>query len=523
MRNDTLALEPTTAYYLGGGAGAAALTGAPGMDDVAGSAELAADLGAARLEVENVPLCVDLDHTFTDSDLLLESFLLLIKKNPLYVFMCLFWLLKSKAWLKTQIASRVTMDVAVLPYNAALLAYLRDEKAHGRNLYLCTAANWSLAQKIADHFGIFSGVMASNDAYNLSGSNKAAALVSEFGVHGFDYCGDAMIDVPVWKQSRRAIVVGHKRIAAAAAKVNGSIVFFEKKSALLRLIAKEMRVYQWVKNLLIFVPLLAAHRFTNLGSIVAAGIAFASFSLCASSVYLLNDLLDLDADRRHVRKRNRPFASGQLPVSLGLGLSLALVAGSAALAATLPPKFAMVLAGYFVATLAYSFFLKRHILIDVFTLAGLYTARIVAGGAADDISLSYWLVLFSGLLFLSLAMVKRYTELDVLVRSGKTAAAVAGRGYLTQDILILCAFGTASAYAAVLVLALYMNAPEISTLYSHQPALWVLFGLLLYWISRVWMLAFRGQMNDDPIVFAIKDRTSLLVISLCVMSVILAI
>jgi 4-hydroxybenzoate polyprenyltransferase len=187
----------------------------------------------------------------------------------------------------------------------------------------------------------------------------------------------------------------------------------------------------------------------------------------------------------------------------------------------LPARFGLVLAGYFTVTLAYSFFLKRQMLIDVFTLAGLYTARIIAGGAADDIVLSYWLVLFSGLLFLSLAMVKRYTELDAVVRSGKQAAA--GRGYLGQDVLILCAFGTAAAYAAVLVLALYMNSPEISTLYSHKPALWMLFGLLLYWISRVWMLAFRGQMHDDPIVFAIKDRTSLIVISLCVLSVVLAI
>ncbi|WP_174362420.1 UbiA family prenyltransferase [uncultured Caballeronia sp.] len=516
MRKNPLSLELNTPYYLKGA------LGADGASSLTGSGT-GTDLDSVRLDAENIALCVDLDHTFTDTDLLLESFLLLIKKNPLYVFMCFFWLLKSKAWLKTQIASRVVMDVAVLPYNTALLAYLRDEKAHGRNLYLCTAANWTLAQAIADHFGIFTGVMASTNVLNLSGSKKANALVSQFGVRGFDYCGDAMVDVPVWKQSRRAIVVGHKKIAAAAGKVNDSIVFFEKKSELLKLIVKEMRVYQWVKNLLIFVPLLAAHRFTSVDPLMAAGIAFASFSLCASSVYLLNDLLDLDADRRHARKRNRPFASGKLPVSLGLGLSLALMMGSAALAALLPPKFAFVLGAYFAATLAYSFFLKRHILIDVFTLAALYTARIFAGGAADDIVLSYWLVLFSGLLFLSLAMVKRYTELDALVRSGSTAGSAAGRGYLAQDIMILCAFGTASAYAAVLVLALYMNSPEITALYTRKPALWLLFGLLLYWISRVWMLAFRGQMNDDPIVFAVKDRTSLLVISLCVLSVMLAI
>lgn len=506
MAKNPMAFDVAGTYYLWGG----------------GVPSTTAGVVSVMPAGEQVPLCVDLDRTFTHTDLLIESFLMLIKRNPLYVFSCFFWLLKGKAYLKSQIASRVSMDVSMLPYNAALLDYLRREKSQGRDLYLCTAAHWSLAQKVADHSGgLFCGVLASSDAVNLSGAGKAAALVEKFGVNGFDYCGDAKADLPVWTHARRAIVVGHKRMAAAAAKVNDSIVFLETGGARLRLIAKEMRVYQWVKNLLIFVPLLASHRFTDVNSIVAAMIGFASFSFCASAVYVLNDLLDLDADRRHARKRNRPFASGQLPAQLGIGLSLALLVASAGLAVWLPPKFALVLGGYFIATLAYSFVLKRQILIDVFTLAALYTVRIVAGGAADDIPLSYWLVLFSGLLFLSLAMVKRYTELDSLVRSGKTEAA--GRGYLTQDVMILCAFGTASAYAAVLVLALYMNSPEIKTLYQHEQPLWVLFGLLLYWISRVWMLAFRGQMNDDPIVFAIKDRVSLIVICLCVVSVMMAI
>ena len=468
-----------------------------------------------------LPLCVDLDKTFTHTDLLFESFLVLIKKNPLYVFLCFVWRLKGKAWLKSQIAARVDLDVTVLPYNAALLQYLRVEQARGRTLYLCTATNAGLAQKIADHFGIFTDVLASSSSLNLIGRNKAAALVNRFGKQGFDYCGDAKADLPVWALARRAIVVGDKGMASAARKVNANVFLFEKEGSPLRLIAKEMRIYQWVKNLLIFVPLLASHRFTDVKSIIAAAIAFASFSLCASSVYLVNDLFDLDADRRHARKSKRPFASGQLSVSLGINLAGALLVASAALTALLPMSFAFVLAGYFVATLAYSLVLKRHMLIDVFTLGALYTSRIVAGGGADGISLSYWLVLFSGLLFLSLAMVKRYTELDALMRNGKSAAA--GRGYLAQDILILCAFGTAAAYAAVLVLALYMNSPEVNVLYRHQAPLWVLFGLLLYWISRVWMLAFRGQMNDDPIVFAVKDRTSLITIGLCVAAVMLAI
>jgi 4-hydroxybenzoate polyprenyltransferase len=411
--------------------------------------------------------------------------------------------------------------VSLLPYNVRLVEFLREEQSSGRDLYLCTASNQQFAEQVATHFGFFKGVMASNEERNLSGANKGGALSKEFGVHGFDYCGNALADVPVWKQARRAIVVGSRHIAAAAEKVNKTILFFEQKRSISRLVIKEMRVYQWIKNLLIFVPLLASHRFTDVNSLIAEGIAFLSFSFCASSVYLLNDMLDLDADRRHERKRNRPFASGQLPLTFGIFLTLALLVAGAGLAILLPPEFRVVLACYFVTTVAYSFRLKRVMLVDVFALAALYTARIIAGGAADNIPLSYWLIMFSVLIFLSLAMVKRYTELDAMLRDGKVEAA--GRGYITQDLGILRSFGTASAYTAVLVLALYMNSSDVSALYRHQQALWALFGLLLYWISRIWMLAFRGQMHDDPIVFAIKDRLSLLIIGLCVATVVAAI
>ncbi|WP_044042154.1 UbiA family prenyltransferase [Caballeronia insecticola] len=469
----------------------------------------------------SIPLCVDLDGTLTATDLLVESFLVLVKQNPVYVFFCIVWLLRGKANLKAQIARRVQIDVSVLPYNARFVDYLREERSNGRELYLCTASNRQFAEQIATHFGIFKGVLASDEARNLSGQHKAGALTKEFGAQGFDYCGNARADVPVWKQSRQAIVVGNRHIAAAAGKVNQTIVFFEEKRSLVRLTIKEMRVYQWVKNLLIFVPLLASHRFTDPATLIAATLAFFSFSFCASAVYLLNDMLDLDSDRRHVKKRNRPFASGQLPLTFGMALTVTLLVASAALAGRVAPEFQLVLGAYFIVTLAYSFKLKRMMLVDVFTLAALYTSRIVAGGAAADIALSDWLIMFSVLIFLSLAMVKRYTELDALLRDGKVTAA--GRGYVTQDLGILRSFGTASGYVAVLVLALYLNSSDVRTLYRHPHALWLLFGLLLYWVSRVWMLAFRGEMHDDPIVYAIKNRLSLLVITLCVATVIAAI
>lgn len=460
-----------------------------------------------------IPLCVDLDGTLTRTDFLLEAFFVLLKQNPLVIFQCLRWLLQGKAHLKEQIAKRVTIDVGVLPYNTQLVDFLRDEHSAGRSLYLCTASNRRFANQVADHFGMFSGVLSSTEDRNQRGRNKADALVEQFGDGGFDYCGDALADVPVWRQARRAIVVGDKHIAAAARKVNQAIIFFERKRQMVPLVLKEMRVHQWVKNVLIFVPLLTAHKFTDPGAIIAACVAFASFSLCASSVYLLNDMLDLDADRRHARKRSRPFASGNLPLSFGILMTIALLAGGGALAALLPWKFGVVLAGYLAATMAYSFSLKRMALVDVFTLACLYTVRVIAGASADAIPLSYWLILFCVPIFLSLAMVKRYVELESILKLGKMEAA--GRGYITQDMSILRSFGTSSAYLAALVLALYLNSPELKLLYRHPQALWAVFALTLFWVSRIWMIAFRGQMHDDPIVFAFKDRVSVGVIALC--------
>ncbi|MEW9583296.1 UbiA family prenyltransferase [Paraburkholderia sp. DGU8] len=468
-----------------------------------------------------IPLCVDLDGTLTRTDFLMEGLLVLFKQNPWSIVLCFVWILRGKAYMKEQIARRVNIDVGVLPYNTKLLDYLRNERSTGRPLYLCTASNERFARQVASHFGMFDGVMASTEQHNLLGINKVKALVEQFGDQGFDYCGDARSDIPVWRQARRAIVVGDSHLAASARKVNAATIYFEQKRHYVPLLLEEMRVYQWVKNVLIFLPLLTAHRFTDIRAVTATCVAFASFSLCASSVYLLNDMLDLDADRRHERKRGRPFAAGKLPLSFGIAMTVALLAGSAMLATLLPWRFGAVLAAYFATTVAYSFALKRLALIDVFTLACLYTVRVVAGGAANDIYLSYWLILFCVPVFLSLAMVKRYVELDSILHAGKTE--VAGRGYITQDLSILRSFGTESGYLAVLVFALYLNSPELQTLYRHPKALWALFPLTLYWISRIWMFAFRRRMNDDPIVFAFKDKVSCAVMGLCAIAMFLAI
>ncbi len=468
-----------------------------------------------------VPLCVDLDGTLTFTDSLLETLLLLLRRNPFHLLLSIAWLARGKAHFKEQVAQRVSIDAGSLPYNNTVVEFLRTEAARGRTLYLCTGANERVAAAVATHFAFFTGIVASDHRHNLTNHNKAARLVGLFGQSGFDYVGNERSDIPAWRQARTAIVVGDRAIINAARRVSSSVVEFEQKRALLKLAVREMRVYQWVKNLMVFVPLLASHRYMAWQSTLAAAVAFLSFSLCASSVYLLNDMLDLASDRAHARKRHRPFASGQLPLLPGGVLMLALLIVAFVLAASVGTPFMAVLLGYFILTLAYSFALKRKILIDVFALATLYTLRIAAGGAACGIDISMWLTLFSVTLFLSLAMVKRYAELNAADQDGMHAAA--GRGYKTGDIEMLRSLGTSAGYLAPLVLALYINSPEVSKLYTHPQALWMLFGLLLYWISRVWFVAFHGKMHDDPIVFAFRDKVSRVIFLLCALCVSVAV
>jgi 4-hydroxybenzoate polyprenyltransferase len=455
------------------------------------------------------PIAVDLDGTLIRSDLLLESFLLLIKRNPLYLFLVPFWLLQGKAALKAHIAQRVRLNAAALPYTQPLIDWLKVQKAQGHALWLCTASDVRLAQAVANHVGIFDGVLGSHGQTNLSGSRKAQALIQQFGDKGFDYCGNASIDLNVWRHAHAAIVVNaSKGLQAKAAAITQVVHHIAPLPSGLKAILKALRVHQWAKNGLIMVPVAAAHLLGNAHTLGQALLAFVSFSLCASSVYLLNDMLDLEADRQHHSKCKRPFAAGQLSVLFGLVAAPVLLIAAFALAVLcLPIKFLGVLLIYYVATLAYSFGLKRLVMIDVLALAGLYTIRIVAGAAATAIPLSFWLLMFAIFIFLSLAMVKRYAELHAMRTQGKLKAQ--GRGYQVEDLHLLQSMGAASGYISILVLALYVNSPDISVLYKHPKVAWLLVPIMLYWISRVWMQTYRGKMNDDPLVFALKDPISL--------------
>jgi 4-hydroxybenzoate polyprenyltransferase len=455
-----------------------------------------------------VPIAVDMDGTLIRSDLLIESFLLLIRQNPLILFQALLWLLKGKAYLKQEIACRIALPVHLLPYNQAVLDFLAEKRRLGHPIALATASHRVYARAVADHLKLFDQVFATEGDTNLSGDRKRSALNAAFGSRGYWYIGNGRVDLKVWQDAAGAVVVGDARLAGEAARQCPVEYHIANPLPPLKVWLKALRVHQWVKNGLIFVPLLAAHQVQSGGALAAAVFAFIAFSLCASSVYLLNDLLDLPEDRQHATKRLRPFAAGTLDPLYGLAGAPMLLLVAMIMAACVSSAFLLVLLVYYALTFAYSFQLKRIVLIDVVTLAGLYTIRIIAGAAAIEVPLSFWLLAFSVFVFLSLAIVKRYTELVALREQNRSGTL--GRGYQVDDLELLASLGGSAGYLSVLVLALYINSNEVRLLYGQPELMWPICLVMLYWISRVWVIAHRGGMNDDPIVFALKDRVSLL-------------
>ncbi len=457
------------------------------------------------------PLCVDLDGTLVKSDTLMDSLLLLVRTHPGAALMLPFWLLRGKAALKAEVTSRVTLDVRHLPYNRSLVEFLETERGDGRKIYLATGADRQLAERIADHLSLFDGVLASDGKINLTGGNKLEGLRQAFGERGYDYVGNANPDIPLLKHAGAAMVANPVFPLRARLRARGITVQreFDDRAAPAKAFLKAIRLHQWAKNILIFVPMLLAH-VLRAETFALAAIAFISFSLGASSTYILNDLLDLEADRRHPRKRMRPFAAGDLSVGMGAAIAIAFLGGAVAIAAVfLPPAFLVWLLLYLVTTLSYSLYLKRVVLVDVILLSGLYTLRLLAGAAAAKVDISPWLAAFSLFLFLSLAMVKRFSELENIRARGQTLAN--GRGYLLADIEQLRSFGTASGYAAVVVFSFYIGMRDTTTLYRHPIRLWLITPLMILWLSRVWLLASRGELDEDPVIFAVTDRMSLLI------------
>jgi 4-hydroxybenzoate polyprenyltransferase len=454
------------------------------------------------------PLCVDLDGTLVKSDTLVDSLLILVRARPLLLFPLAGCLLRGKAAFKAFVTESVSLDVPHLPYNRALLKFLHQERARGRDLYLATGADVHLARRVADHLGIFAGVLGSDGAINLTGSKKLDGLRSRLGWVAFDYIGNSIPDMPLLAHATEAMVANPSlglRMRLKARGIKPAQAFIERKTFWPSLF-KAVRGQQWAKNLLVFVPLLCSHAVTA-GKLLTALLAFLCFSLTASSTYIFNDLLDIDIDRRHPRKRLRPFAAGDLSALGGMLIAVIFLVAGLVGAEMLPGRFFACMLVYLGTTVVYSLYLKRIVLVDVMVLSGMYILRLLAGSSVTQTPISHWLAGFSMFLFLSLAVVKRFAELENL--RATNAVPNNGRGYLVTDLEQLRSFGTASAYAAVVVFAIYITGPEVTRLYRVPRLLWLCVPLITLWLNRVWLLASRGELDEDPVAFALTDPISL--------------
>lgn len=456
-------------------------------------------------------LVVDLDGTLCRTDTMHEAILYLATNQPLDLLKVPGWIARGKTELKAELADRVVLEADDLPLNHEVIGLLEKSRAEGRRTALVSASDHRQVTAVAEATGLFDEAYGTAEGRNLKGATKAAFLTDLYGPRGFDYIGDVKADIPVWQAANAAITVGASpTLKQAAQTVNANTTHISQPNGQARAILKALRPHQWAKNMLLFLPLLAAHDFSQLFPVV---LAFVAFCLTASSVYVINDLMDLAADRTHPRKRLRPFASGVL--SAGQGAAMAAVLIPLALLfglGTGKPVYIAILGIYFAATFAYSLWLKRKLIIDVLMLGGLYTTRIVAGGAAGAIVLSPWMLGFSMFLFLGLAAVKRQAELMDQMATGRTSS---GRAYNVEDLPVLRGIALTAGQASVLVLALYISSDVVSGRYAFPSLLWLICPLLLYWFLRMVMKTHRGDMPDDPIVFAMTDRVSLLIIATC--------
>jgi 4-hydroxybenzoate polyprenyltransferase len=450
-------------------------------------------------------LCVDLDQTLVRTDTMLESLLIVIRANPLNFFRILLCLGMGKARFKQELGRAARLHPEALPYARPMIDYIESEWKRGRKLFLVTGADASIAIPVAEHLGFFAQVICSNGLENMTGAAKVTAIRRALGHQDFGYAGNSRDDLPVWKAAKSAVITSASSRLRKA--VEGSGVAIEKvipgPRFSIRTIAKAMRIHQWMKNLLVLLPVYLGHHMLERGTLLNGAKAFLAFSFCASAMYLVNDLLDLAIDRKHPEKRHRPLAAGELSIPTAMGLAAFLLAGAAVLN---PARGAgLLLALYGASAVAYSLYLKRFLMFDVIMLAGFYTLRLLYGGAATRIGVSIWTLAFSMFMFLSLALIKRISELRL--RSSEEGQA-SGRAYLYADLQPLTALCAASGSVAALIVILYVRSPEVLPLYSRPQLLLGIFPLLAYWQSRLLILASRGAIREDPIVFSLHDRAS---------------
>jgi len=487
------------------------------------------------------PIFVDLDGTLIAADLGQEAFFAAILAKPWLLFAAPFYAAQGLAHFKSRLAQSVIPPVEKLPYHADVIAELQQLKAAGYPLILATASHRVWAEPVARHLNLFDDVLATDATINLKGANKLVAIERYCQEHGwgeFEYWGDAPVDLRIWNAptSARIVAVNPSRKTLAAIRAtNKETQVFANRTSRVEAGFRALRPQQWIKNLLLFVPLFLSHQWNDTDKVLATFWAFIAFSLTASGVYVLNDTFDAANDRQHPDKRKRPFAAGTLPLIWGPFLSLALLAtgqlllwiflGNHPHAAA---RCSLIMLAYVGLNVWYSLALKRRMVIDVVCLAAMYTLRILMGGMAAEVQISKWLLAFSIFIFTSLAFAKRYAELArlaeetltatpgliiqtlVLVRNTPDAKEIPspGRGYAVHDLSVISSIGPTCGYMAILVLALYINSDQVTKLYKVSFPLWLICPLLMYWITRLWFIAHRNELNEDPIVFAIKDRVS---------------
>jgi 4-hydroxybenzoate polyprenyltransferase/phosphoserine phosphatase len=486
--------------------GEGAPSGVPAMEGGVGSSR-------------NIALVVDLDGTLVRTDLLFESYFASMTQGLGHHFSTVKALFRGKAALKSYLAEANTVDHTVLPYDADVLELIRAAKAEGRKVFLATASDTRHAEGVSRHLGLFDGIFSSDGSRNLSGKEKADRLVREFGERRFDYVADHHVDIPVWAHARNAYVIGNSKSLFKKACAQGGTGFqISRPRPSIRVWLKALRIHQYAKNALVFVALITSHVYT-LQSFTHALLAFVAFSLCASSVYLLNDLVDLTDDRKHPSKQRRPFARGAIPLAQGAMAIPLLLIVSFICATSVSWYLAATLATYFVLTLSYSLSFKRKLMVDVIILAVLYTIRVVGGAVAVPVAPSEWLLAFSMFVFTCLALIKRYVELAM--RIDRELPDPSNRNYRLADLSTVGALAAASGFNAVTIFALYVSSPAVQSLYHRPQLLWLVCPVLLYWLGRVVILAHRRVIDDDPIVFALRDRNSL-ISALAIIGIILA-
>lgn len=458
------------------------------------------------------PLIVDLDGSLLRTDSLHESLAVALRKPQVLLLAVRQLLRNGKAGLKEYLAAAAPIDVGLLPVNDRVLEFVQFEHAKGRTIFLVTGANSHIANQIIQRFAEFEGRFSSDGHINLTSGRKAELLVQEFGAQGFDYIGNSPADTAVWREARHSYLattaLPTRPLPRWARDIAFEDVLREDSKSTWRIWLRELRVHQSLKNLLLFLPIIAAHTFDGL-SLLLLTAGFVSFSLMASSVYLLNDLLDLKSDRLHPRKSLRPLAAGQILPMHALAASGCLAIIALVTAVMIGIGFTLVLVLYVVLTCLYSFWLKRVTLVDVTLLAMLYMIRILAGAVIAGIELSFWFTGMALFLFISLALVKRYTELS-LQTSTVASERLPGRGYSRSDASVILPLGVGSGMAVLVLMAIYLQSSAVTLLYPSETALWLVIPAMFYWIANIWLQAGRGAMHDDPIVFALKNPPSLI-------------